>query len=516
LALRKEEIRLRRESVDLTRDLYGADAPEFVAALSALAGAMHGTDAANEREPLLREALSILDRQNDNDSEMRGRLLQKYAELYESNESAKALGYAQQSVRVLAAHPPSADLAQSWYLQGMLQSFTNQNDAAVASLNRAAEISGAVQGVPNAELIFIYYQLADTQRNMRDFVAAERSARQALQIALAINGEDHIDAVRTRMMLGAVLVESGQPREGLDLLARAKRDVLKLVGPDDPFHTPEVLESSGTWQAEVGDVNEGLADLQAALAIWRRVASGSRRVATMLRLIATAQVELGRYDDARRNVDEAAQIFEANGDKRGTPAYNPITFARVRIAKADGRMDEARKLLDELVPAADRKSAAKMQASKWLLEAELAMEFGNAENDVEDALAKARAAIESNDFISNKRPYRSRADLIDGESRLNRHDADGAMPLLQRALAEREKFLVAPNPRLAETQTLLAICYLETGRVTQARELATSAAAIESHYGELSDRYRRPLKELQARLQATKSTASASRAQERK
>ena len=105
--------------------------------------------------------------------------------------------------------------------------------------------------------------------------------------------------------------------------------------------------------------------------------------------------------------------------------------------------------------------------------------------------------------------------VIDGESRLKRHDANGALPLLQRALVEREKFLVAPNPRLAETQILLALCYLETGKVTQARELATSAAAIESHYGELSDRYRRPLKELQARLQAAKSTASTGRAQER-
>jgi thioredoxin-like negative regulator of GroEL len=235
----------------------------------------------------------------------------------------------------------------------------------------------------------------------------------------------------------------------------------------------------------------------------------------MLRLIATAQVELGRYDDARRNVDEASQIFEANSDKRGTPAYNPITFARVRIAKAERHMDDARRLLDDLVAAADPKSAARLHATKWLLAAEIAMETGNAENDVEDSLTKARGEIESSDFIAIKGPYRSAADLIGGESRLNRHDANGALPLLQRALAEREKFLVAPNPRLAEAQTLLALCYLETGRVTQAKELAASAAAIESHYGELSDRYRRPLKELQTQLQATTSMASPSRAQER-
>jgi eukaryotic-like serine/threonine-protein kinase len=515
LALRKEEIRLRRESVDLTRDLYGADAPELVAALSALAGAMHGTDAAGEREPLLREALSILDRNKDSDSEVRGRLLQKYAELYESNEPAKALEYAQQSVRVLAAHPPSADLAQSWYLQGMLQTFTNQNDAAVASLNRAAEISGAVQGVPNAELIFIYYQLADTQKGLRDFAAAERSGRQALQMALAINGEDHIDAVRTRMMLGTVLLESGQLREGLDLLAQAKRDVLRLVGPDDPFHTPEVLEFSGTWQSNVGDVSQGLTDLQASLAIRRRAESDSLRVANILRAMAVDQIELGRDDDARRTLDEAARIFESKGRTRGTPGYNAIRFVRVRLAEAEGRMDEMRRLIDEFVPPADAKGAANLRAGQWLLEAEVAMETNNIESDVDNSLSKARAEIESNNFASNRGFYQSSADLIDGESRLKRHDANAALPLLQRALAEREKLLVAPSPRLAEAQTLLAICYLESGQVTQARELATAAAAIESHYDELSDRYRRPLKELQARLQATKSTASLSRAQAR-
>ena len=515
LALRKEEIRLRRESVELTRDLYGPNATQLVSALSALAGAMHGTDAEGEREPLLREALSILDRNNDRDSETRGRLLQKFAELYEGNQPAKALDYAQQSVSVLAAHPPSADLAESWYLQGLLQTYTNQNDAAVRSLNRAAEISAAVQGVPNAELIFIYYQLADTQKNLRDFAAAERSARQAMQIALAINGEDHIDAVRTRMMLGTVLLENGQLREGLDLLAQAKRDVLRLVGPDDPFHTPEVLESSGMWQSNVADVAQGLADLQAATAIRRRVGGDSLRVANMLRSMATDLIELGRYDEAGRTLDDAARIFEAKGRTRGTPAYNAITFVRVRLAEAQGRMDDAHRFIDEFVFPADAKGAANLRAGQWLLKAEIAMETKNIESEVDDSIKNARAEIENNGLASNRGFYQSSADLIDGESRLKRHDANGALPLLQRALAEREKLLVAPSPRLAEAQSVLAICYLETGKLTQARELAATAAAIEANYDQLADRYRRPLKELQTRLQAPALTASRNGARER-
>ncbi len=509
LALRKEEIRLRRQGVDLTRNLYGADAPELVAALSALAGAMHGTDAAGEREPLLREALAILDHNGDRDSELRGRLLQKFAELYESTDLAKALDYAQQSVRVLAAHPPSADLAEAWYLQGLFETYNRQKDEAVRSLKRAIEISGAVQGVPNPKLIIMYYQLADTQKGLRDLAAAEDSARRALQFALAVNGEEHIDAVRARMMLGTVLLESGRLHEGLDLLALAKRDVLKLVGPDDPFHTPEVLGYNGTWQSDVGDVTEGLADLQASVAIRRRVNGDTLSVANVLRAIAADQIELGRYADARRVIDEAAGIAEAKGSKRGTPGFNGITSVRVRLAEAEGRMDDARQLLGDLAPSsADAKSAAGVRVTQWLLEAEIAMEAANVASEVESLLAKARAEIETSGLVVNRKLFLSSADLIEGESRLKRHDASAALPLLQRALTVREELLVTPSPRLAEAQSLLALCYLDTGQSAAARELATSAAAIEAHYVQLSERYRRPLEELQGRLQVpTKSTA---------
>jgi tetratricopeptide (TPR) repeat protein len=508
LALHKDEVRLRREAVELARSLYGADSSELVAALSALAGAMHGTDAAGEREPLLREALSILDRNGDRDSEMRGRLLQRFVELYEIPDQPKALDYARQSVRLLTAYPPTADLAEAWYLQGLLETYTSQYEVAIGSLNRAIEISGAVQGVPNPKLIIMYYQLADTEKHARDFVAAERSARQALQIALAVNGEEHIDAVRTRMMLGTVLLESGgRVREGLDLLALAKRDVLKLVGPDDPFHTPDVLESNGTWQSDVGDVVEGLADLQAIVPIRRRLEGENLHVASLLRTIAADEIDLGRYDEARRTIDEATRIYEAKGRKRGTPGYNSVTTLRLWLAEAEGRMDDARELDGELVPAADAKTAASLLIGKWLVEAEIAMETSNVPSEVEASLAKARAEFEKGVFANGKL-YESSADLTEGESRLKRRDANAALPLLQRALAMREELLVAPNPHLAEAQSLLAICYLESGKTAEAKELASTAAAIESHYPQLAERYRQPFEELQARLQGTTKSAS--------
>jgi eukaryotic-like serine/threonine-protein kinase len=502
LALRKEEMHLRREAVELTRSLYGADSPELVAALVALAGSMHGTDAAAEREPLLREALTILDRNGDSDSVVRGRLLQKFSEMYETSNPAKGLDFARQSVRVLGTHPPSVDLAEGWYLQGLLETYTNQYDTAAASLTRAIAISSDVQGVPNPKLIVMYYQLADTQKLLHDLAAAEHSARLALQMALVVNGEDHIDAVRTRMMLGAVLLESGRLREGFDLLARAKTDVLRLAGADDPFHTPAVFELDGNWQSDKGDVALGLADLQTVLPIRRRNEGDSLHVANLLRSVAVDQIDLGRYDDARRSLDEAARIYEANGRKRGTSAFNSLASARVRLAEAEGDIDDARALLEEMIPAAPTKSPSPLQISKWLLEAEFAMETANFPSDVETPLASARAGIESSGPALNRNLYLSSADLIEGESQLKRLHANAATPLLERALAMREKILIAPNPRLAEAQSELAIAYVESGKVTQARTLAEQAAAIEAHYPQLAERYRRPLNELHERLRA--------------
>ncbi len=506
LALRQDEIPLRRQAVDLTRQLHGAESVELVAALSALAGAMHGTDVEREREPLLREALAILDRKGDSQSIVRGILLQKFAEFYENTDQAKALDYAQQSVQLLAAHPPSAELAEAWYLQGLMQTYTSKLDPAVASLNRAIEISSALEGVPNPKLIIFYYQLADTQRQIRNLAGADRSARQALNMALSVNGEDHIDAVRARMMLGKILIAEGHVGEGLDFLARAKRDVLRLRGTEDPFHTPAVLETNGFAQSDSGDVIAGLADLEAAAAIRSRVQSDRLQIANLKVAIADDLIDLGRIDEARRAIDEADNICEAEQCAQAKQAYytrilNGITTARIRLALAEKRTEDARALLDKLVLGADPKTAARTQIAKWLFEAEIAMETLNNADDVQTPLAKARAEIERLRMANMKLSLAS-ADLIEGQSYLKRQDLEAARPLLQRALAMRAAWLVAPNPRIAEAQALLAMCYLEAGRTKEARELAVSAAAIAAHYGQLGERYRKPLSELQLQLQS--------------
>ena len=510
LGLHDEEVRLRRQSVELTRTLYGSDSLELVAALSALSGAMHGTDVADDREPLLREALAILDRRGDKDSELRGRLLQKFAETYERSDQPKGLEYARESVRVFSTHPPSAALAESWYLQGTLETYTQQYSAAAESLKHAIEICIAAQGERDPDLIFYYYQLAETQILLRNFDAAEHSAKQALQMALAINGEDHIDAVRARMMLASVWVHAGRMREGLELLERVKRDVLRIAGPDDPFHTRDVLELSGRSDSDFGDTAEGLADLQAELAILRRTEPDGIYTANVLQVVVSDLTDLGRHDEAYKMIDEIVRIYAANGRKPGTPGYNTVVSGRARLAQAEGRPDEVRRLLDGIVLPDDATEASAVQASKSLLDAEFEMENRNEANKVDAALAQARAAITKSGIEGNQRKrYVSAADLIEGESHLLRGEANAAMPLLQSALTSRAGFMVSPSPRLAEAQSLLGQCYLEIGNRAAAQELADAAAAIVAHYAQLSEQYRRPVRQLQAKLHDTSKSTSA-------
>jgi serine/threonine-protein kinase len=258
LALPNEEVRLHRQAVDLTRSLHRANAPEIAAALIELAGAMNGSDdSRSEREAVLREAEAILDRNRDQSSEIRGRLLHKQAEFYQTADLPLALDYARRSVRVLQARSPSEDLVEAWYMQGLIESYSGRPREAAASLNHAVEVSRAVLGVPNPTLTILHYQLAETLGNVPDYAGAERNARLAVQTSLAINGEDHIGTVRTRAQLGNVLLDSGRMREGLELLGSAKQRVLRLRGADDPFHTPAVVYTHGRALARAGNHTEG-------------------------------------------------------------------------------------------------------------------------------------------------------------------------------------------------------------------------------------------------------------------
>ena len=503
LALYDEAVRLRREAVALTRQLHGTDSTETAGALTELAGSMYGSNTIHVSEPekLLAQAAAILDRKKDFSSETRGVLLTKLAERYLNADAPQALDYARQAVRVFETQPPSSSLAESLYQRGLLEQNAGLVRDAAASFGRAIDVSRSVDGYPNKNLPRFYAYLGEVQNRLQDIAGAEKSARLAMQLAIAINGEDHVDALQTRMRLGRTLFITGRTQEGLALLLSAKQLALKIRGAHDTSHTPIALMDFGYSQAQAGVLEQGLDDIQKAIALHRSSDSQSSIfMASMLERAASPLSEMGRYDAARTYLDEASALrIKARVAPRTFP-YNMNTRARIRLALFEGNTQTAQTLLKELFVDRDESLGISLTLIElWLLTAEVDLAAGRSTPATELA-QRVRDKIEASGHDAYHVFYTIRADLVEGEAALQAARPATALSLLQRTLAVREKLLAPSSPRIAEAQIVLAECYLALGQFKQAQSLAVAATAIHATHPALGEHYRRPLRQLQASL----------------
>jgi serine/threonine-protein kinase len=503
LALDDESVRLRRQAVELARGLHGSDSVEVAGALLELAGSMHYTKSDTaEREQLLVQATAILDRAGDHSSVVRGALLQKLSEHYYGTDAHAALRYAQQSVELFEARPASGDLAESLFVLGMAEHNVSLDHEAIASLARAVAVSRAVDGAPNPNLPRYYAYLGQYQYRGQDIAAAEASARLALQMALAVNGDNHVDTLETEMRLGRQLFDSGKTQEGLALLLSAKNRALVLRGPEDPDHVAVTQAEYGAALVRFGLHEQGTVELDAALANRRAHRPATTYLATALEIEAGALVEAGRHDEAAAYLDEASRIKAASGIKTRTTRTNYNVAVRLRLALAQGHLESAHSLLDELfVDPAEPSTFPFTAIERDLARAEVALVSG--QPAVAEPLARSvRERIERSGLGDYLGWYALRSDFIEGQALLQKGQPASAAPLLKRALETRERLLAPASPKVAEAQVALARCALAMGDVAQARTLAMSAVAIHARHAHLGEPYRAPLRELQALLAA--------------
>ena len=496
LGLRPEEVRIRREAVEMSRKLYGNESTEVASDLVALADAMQATNAVNQAGARLQEAKAILDRLGDTTSMLRGRLLVSTAASLQVSDIPRARATAQQAVDVFSRYPPSADLAEALYTVGLTSGYGGEALESLPSLKRAIAISSAVDGVPNSKLPIYYYQLAENESHLLMHDEAERDAREALALSVAINGNDHIYAMRTRLKVGQVLLEGERIKEGLALMLQARDQLPALVGDDDRLHRPVVLHATGIALSEAGDLDGALADLESSLAIVRRLDLPQLTTVMTLQDIAEVLIDLGRTPEALRDLDETQAIRE----RVGRPGKSTYTLLRVRAALDEGRLDDARTefaSLPAIAGTAPAETLAMLQRA--LLDAEIELRGGNATKAAALA-AETGAAARGRDDAAHLRLMIATSEMLEGEGRLRAGDADAAYPLLARTLATREDLLLPKSPSIAEAELALAECEMAKGRRADAVALVGKAQAIEDQHSSLSLRYREPLARLRARL----------------
>ena len=507
LEIKDEQVTLRRQAVELARKSYGADSPELAASLTELGDALYGTKEEKDGAAVLDEAQAILDRRHDDRSVLRGRLLLKQAQFRRLTDRPRSLDDVRRAADLFEALPPSLDLAEALRLEGNMQSLAANWEDAAASMNKAIDV---LRAVPEGRfaLARAYGELAGFQLQALDYADAERNARLALQAVQAVNGERHIETVRKTTTLGQVLFLAGNTRDGLELLTRAKEQFLALPGADDPTDVAYVVGTRASLLSVAGDLEAGLADIEAVRAALKRDPADVTRAVTISE-IARTLTEMGRFEEARKDLEEAASIREAAGQKRATVAFNPIRETTAKWAMFQGRFAEAQQVIDDFVVPQDPpgQRLQRFAVIRWVLMAELALRSGNFAA-VAEPVANLRAAVQASGHADLLEKISTRADFFDGSARLGAGDAVAALPLLQRALDARMKYWLPMSPLVAEAQITLAECHLALGHAAQAHELAAKAEAVQAQHKELADYYREPLRRLRKRLSVSKSLAA--------
>jgi tetratricopeptide (TPR) repeat protein len=486
LGLSADERHLRDQAVALTRTVYGARSTELVEALIDQSSAQLGAGSVGAAQLPLDEARKIIDARGDTATDLRGRLLMATTEYFQASDLPRAAADADAAVAIFASLPASRDLlADALYMAGLLDTRVGKIDAAVAALDRAIALSRETAGDPNPKLSILYYQLAEAQSARLQSDDAEVAARKSIDYALAVNGEDHADTLRARMMLGRVLLEAGRARESVEMERQVRDKALRTLGADDNSHVRAALTIAGRAQVAAGDLDEGLADLRAALAILRAHSPGLLAEAVVLEDIAAGLLELGRSSEAIAALDEAATIRE----RVHQPAGDEQTLPRVRAALDGGDRELARRLLAgmDLGEAATQKEIV-LRLRKNVLEAELALAAGDtaAVSRIADTVRAATG--------SSPRPLLRLLDadvaILQGTSLLRGGSVTIACPLLAHALATRTEFLSQQSPKIAATERALAACYFAAGRGVDADQLTAKADGILRQHSSLAARYR--------------------------
>jgi len=499
LGLDDQAASMQRKRVDLARARYGNNSIEVAAALVALGSALFQSSSPGEGEPVLLEANRILDSRRDFRSQLRGDLLTKLAQHYQSSDLPRALEYSRQAVDVYRQYPDDPALAESLYMEGVVLYYLGRRRPAEQLVAEACQVSIKLKGDPNPSLPRLYAFLGDTQQELLDFAAAEQSLRQAAIAAQKLNGDDHVDTMETELRLGGFLVGTSRTQEGLQHIERARDILLRTHRTDDPFFAPQVFLVYGFSLANAGRLEDGLAYIQKAIENRRKNRPGTRFLGQMLEQEAAVLIDLGRYAEAQRAVDEAGLIAK---HVNAPPTYMEVRD-RARLLIAAGRASEADAALDAFHPPAAEAGTLSLDTLRLLTaRAEVALVRQDGQSaqrlaaQVDRDLSGSTARTYSKALEASAALAQGRADALLGQP-------SNALPLLQRAVDLRESFLDPASPSLADARVALASCHLDLGNSRPAESLLNQAKKALASHRELGRQYTVPLHELDQRFRQT-------------
>ena len=177
-------------------------------------------------------------------------------------------------------------------------------------------------------------------RDKGDYVAAERSYREALEGRRRVLGDDHRDTLLSISDMGILLSSMGKHEEALPYFREALGVSRRVVGDDHP-DTLTSISNIGTLLSEMGKHEEALPYCREALEGFRRVLGDDHPdTLTSISNMGTLLSEMGKHEEALPYYREALE-----GERRALGDDNPDTLTSISrmgvLLHSMGKQEEA-------------------------------------------------------------------------------------------------------------------------------------------------------------------------------
>lgn len=318
--------------------------------------------------------------------------------------------------------------------------------------NFARELYRRHYGKRSIDYLNISRDIIDTRIRLSDLTGLEADSRELVDLSTKQLGPDHSTTQANLNDLATVLSLTNQP-------ALAEKIVVELVAKSKPAAGPpskehlNYMNNLGLVRSQTGKFDEAAQMFEQCASVYGdQVSTSDASYAAYVSNQATARWEAGQIDKAEPLLRQAIALNAKLNLKHEKLIDRLIALLNQRAGQqlASGKMDEARKLLDETVALAKK-------------------EYGNKHPNT--LLAEARAKD-----LAQLTASASLIQKAESEAALGKYT--DAFKTLESARAIREKLLTAEHPETAAVSLAIGKLLLETGDEAKAEETLEKAAAL--------------------------------------
>ena len=301
-AQQAEAEEIRRQALDLARELHGEEHERVASNLYELAGLLR------EREAWEEAQLSYL------------RALEIYRGLYGDR------------------HPEPARVVIAL---GLLEEEQGSYETAEARYREADSLRREIYGDRHPVVAQSTYLLANISRLLGQLDEAESLCRETLDVRHEVYGESHPQVAHSLSLLGLIAKGRGQNAEAADRFQEALTMFLETVKTDHPWVASAHNNLASALQ-ESGEPARALEHYEAALPIYRQTfGSEHMQVATVLNNLATLHKANGELTLAERRYREALEILRAvQGDDHINVAQARLNLATLQLSRGEPEIAE--------------------------------------------------------------------------------------------------------------------------------------------------------------------------------